>query len=83
MKESGWEFSRYGVLPDCLVAYLRPRTGGTNFRFTFRPRFGLAAKSAPSLVYDYYNPEARAVVAPTKFVVSEKPLTSPAQAERE
>ncbi|HYP00335.1 MAG TPA: MG2 domain-containing protein [Pyrinomonadaceae bacterium] len=83
MKESGWEFSHYDVLPDRLVVYLWPRAGGTKFAFTFRPRFGLSAKSAPSVVYDYYNPEARAVLAPTKFVVSEKPVTSPAQAGRE
>jgi hypothetical protein len=83
MKESGWEFSHYDVLPDRLVAYLWPRAGGTNFQFTFRPRFGLAAKSAPSLVYDYYNPEARAVVAPTKFVVSEQTKPTTTQAKRE
>ena len=83
MKESGWEFSRYDMLPDRLIAYLWPRAGGTKFEFTFRPRFGLNAKSAPSVVYDYYNPEARAVLAPTKFVVSEKPVTSPGQAGRE
>ncbi|HJR08223.1 MAG TPA: MG2 domain-containing protein [Pyrinomonadaceae bacterium] len=83
MKESGWEFSHYDVLPDRLVVYLWPRAGGTKFAFNFRPRFGLAAKSAPSIVYDYYNPEARAVLAPTKFTVSEKPAASPAQAGRD
>lgn len=83
MKESGWEFSHYDVLPDRLVAYLWPRAGGTKFAFTFRPRFGLNAKSAPSLVYDYYNPEARAVLAPTKFVVNEKTAPTSAQAGRE
>jgi hypothetical protein len=83
MKESGWEFSRYDVLPDRLVVYLWPRAGGTNFRFSFRPRFGLAAKSAPSVVYDYYNPEARAVLAPTKFNFADKAKPAPAQARRE
>ncbi|MCA1567535.1 MAG: carboxypeptidase regulatory-like domain-containing protein [Acidobacteria bacterium] len=83
MKESGWEFSHYDVLPDRLVVYLWPRAGGTNFQFTFRPRFGLAAKSAPSVVYDYYNPEARAVLAPTKFNFNDKAKPAPAQAKRE
>jgi hypothetical protein len=83
MKESGWEFSHYDVLPDRLVVYLWPRAGGANFQFTFRPRFGLAAKSAPSVVYDYYNPEARAVLAPTKFNVNDRAKPAPPQAGRE
>jgi hypothetical protein len=69
VKNSEWSLSRYDVLPDRLIVYLWPRHNGTKFEFKFRPRFGLTAQSAPSLVYDYYNPEARAVVAPTKFVV--------------
>jgi hypothetical protein len=69
MKESGWSINSYDVLPDRLVVYLWPRTGGTQFNFKFRPRYGINAMTAPSQVYDYYNPEARAVVAPTRFVV--------------
>jgi phosphatidate phosphatase APP1 len=69
MKNSGWYFSRYDVLPDRVIIYLWPRYDGTKFEFKFRPRFGLTAQTAPSLLYDYYNPEARTVVAPTKFVV--------------
>jgi uncharacterized protein YfaS (alpha-2-macroglobulin family) len=83
MKESGWEFSHYDVLPDRLVVYLWPRAGGTKFQFTFRPRYGLAAKSAASVVYDYYNPEARATLAPTKFNVNDRPKPAPAEAGRE
>ena len=83
MQESGWEFSHYDVLPDRLVVYLWPRAGGTKFQFTFRPRFGLAAKSAPSLVYDYYNPEARATLAPTKFVVADKTKPAAEQAQKQ
>jgi hypothetical protein len=64
-----YSISRYDVLPDRVTVYLWPRTGGTTFEFKFRPRFGLNAQSAPSLIYDYYNPEARMVVAPTRFVV--------------
>jgi hypothetical protein len=69
VKNSGWSLSRYDVLPDRVVVYLWPRESGTKFEFKFRPRFGLVAQSAPSLLYDYYNPEARVVVAPVKFVV--------------
>jgi hypothetical protein len=57
-------------LPDRLVVYLWPRAGGTKFDFSFRPRFGLKAQSAPSVLYDYYNPEARVTVVPTRFEVN-------------
>ena len=69
MKETGRGLSRYDVLPDRLVVYLWPRAGGTRFSFSFRPRLGMRAKAAASQLYDYYNPEARAVVAPSSFVV--------------
>ena len=69
VKETGWGVDQYDVLPDRLIVYLWPQAGGTRFQFKFRPRIGLAAVTAPSAVYDYYNPEARAVVPPTKFIV--------------
>jgi hypothetical protein len=69
MKESGWSINSYDVLPDRLVLYLWPQGGGTKFDFKFRPRFGLNALNAPSQLYDYYNPEARTVVPPSRFVV--------------
>jgi len=69
MKNSGWSLNHYDVLPDRVVFYLWARAGGTEFEFKFRPRFALHAKSAASVVYDYYNPEARAVVLPATFVV--------------
>jgi CD109 antigen len=69
VEESGWTLSRYDVLPDRLVVYLWPHAGATRFRFKFRPRYGLNALTAPSQLYDYYNPEARTVVPPTRFVV--------------
>jgi hypothetical protein len=69
MKASGWEINQYDVLPDRVIVYLWPRAGGTKFSFTFKPRFGLRALSAPSILYDYYNPEAQAVVEPTQFTV--------------
>ncbi|MGB6599432.1 MAG: hypothetical protein WBE70_20105, partial [Candidatus Acidiferrum sp.] len=69
MKASGWDINEYDVLPDRLIVYLWPHAGGTKFSFTFKPRFGLKALSAPSILYDYYNPEAHAIVEPTLFVV--------------
>ena len=69
MKGSDWSISQYDVLPDRVILYLWPRAGGTKFDFKFKARFGLNAQSAASIVYDYYNPEARAIVAPVRFVV--------------
>jgi hypothetical protein len=69
MSESGWALNSYDVLPDRLVVYLWPQGGATRFQFKFRPRYGLNALTAPSQLYDYYNPEARTVVPPTRFVV--------------
>jgi len=69
VKEADWGVDQYDILPDRLIVYLWPEAGGTRFQFKLRPRFGMVAYSASSVLYDYYNPEARAVVAPTKFVV--------------
>jgi uncharacterized protein YfaS (alpha-2-macroglobulin family) len=66
VKNSGWTISLYEVLPDRVVVYLWP-SAVVKFNFKFRPRFGLNAKTAASVVYDYYNPEARAVVEPATF----------------
>jgi hypothetical protein len=69
MNESGWAFARYDILPDRVVTYLWPTAGGVKFSFKFKPRYGIKALTASSQAYDYYNPEARVVLAPTKFVV--------------
>ena len=67
-KESS-EISEYDVLPDRVVFYVWPNAGGSKFNFTFKPRFAMNAAAAPSILYDYYNPDARATVAPARFVV--------------
>jgi CD109 antigen len=67
--ESDWSISRYDILPDRIVLYMWSKAGGTNFNFKFRPRYGINAQTPASIVYDYYNPEARATVAPLKFLV--------------
>ena len=69
MKKAGGTINRYDVLPDRVVVYIWPKDGGVQFNFKFRPRIGMNARTAPSSVYDYYNPESRAVVAPARFKV--------------
>lgn len=69
VKNAGYAINHYDVLPDRVIFYLWPRAGGCKFSFQFRSRFGTKAQSAASILYDYYNPEARAVVAPMRFVV--------------
>ncbi len=61
--------SGYDIQPDRVVFYLWPTAGGTSFSFDFQMRYRSEAMSAPSLVYDYYNPEANATVAPVRFTV--------------
>lgn len=61
--------SSYDILPDKIVVYLWADKGKKVFSFKFKPRYGINALNAPSLVYDYYNPEAKAVVAPVRFEV--------------
>lgn len=69
VRDSNYGINQYDVLPDRIIVYLWPQNGGTRFSFRFKLRYGIKAQSAPSVLYDYYNPEAKAVVAPTRFVV--------------
>ncbi|MGC1621054.1 MAG: hypothetical protein WA765_21365 [Candidatus Acidiferrum sp.] len=46
-----------------------PSAGGTSFAFDFRTRYRIEAMTVPSVVYDDYNPEANATVAPVRFTV--------------
>jgi A-macroglobulin TED domain/Alpha-2-macroglobulin family/Carboxypeptidase regulatory-like domain/MG2 domain/A-macroglobulin receptor binding domain/Alpha-2-macroglobulin bait region domain len=69
MKDSGWDVNQFDVQPDRVIVYLWPRAGGTSFSFSFTTRFGFEAETTPSVLYDYYNPDARAVVAPTRITV--------------
>lgn len=59
----------YEVQPDKVEFYLWPRAGGASFQFKFRMRYRMEAMSGPSLLYDYYNPESTAAVAPVRFTV--------------
>jgi hypothetical protein len=67
--EADWSVSHYDVLPDRIVLYMWSRAGGTKLNFKFKPRYGINAQTPASVVYDYYNPEARAVEQPLKFTV--------------
>jgi len=59
----------YEVQPDRVVFYIWPAAGGSRFGFDFRLRYRMESSGAPSALYDYYNPEAAAVVAPVIFSV--------------
>jgi uncharacterized protein YfaS (alpha-2-macroglobulin family) len=67
--ETALGVSGYEIQPDRVVFYLWPTAGGSSFGFDFRMRYRIEAMTAPSLVYDYYNPEANAAVAPVLFNV--------------
>ncbi|HKV39859.1 MAG TPA: alpha-2-macroglobulin family protein, partial [Blastocatellia bacterium] len=70
VRGSNWEVGQYDILPDRVLVYVWPKAGGSKFSFRFRPRFAMTAESAPSTLYDYYNPEARVVLRPTLFRVN-------------
>jgi len=67
--DSDWSLSRYDILPDRIVIYMWSKAGGTNINFKFKPRYGINAQTPSSFVYDYYNDEAKATLAPLKFEV--------------
>jgi hypothetical protein len=60
---------RYDVLPDRIVLYLWPVAGGVSLDFDLRARMPMAAKTASSILYDYYNPEALSEIAPVGWQV--------------
>jgi A-macroglobulin receptor binding domain len=64
---------RYDILPDRVLFYLWPKAGGASFDFIVRTRMPMVAKSSASTLYDYYNPEALAEVAPVRWIVAAKP----------
>ena len=66
-RETG-SIQAYEVQPDRIVFYVWPEASGSRFEFRFRLRYGIDAMTAPSLIYDYYNPEANATVVPVRFV---------------
>ena len=74
MNGSDWNISQYEIRPDRVIVYLWPKAGGIDFNFTFRERYEVNALTAPSVLYDYYNPDAQAVVRPSRIDVRETNL---------
>jgi hypothetical protein len=69
IEASDWTINRYDVLPDRVVVYLWPRKEPIRFNFKFKLRYGIEAQTSASQLYDYYNPEAKTVIAPKLFIV--------------
>jgi hypothetical protein len=69
INKSGWSLSRYDILPDRLILYLWPRAGGVKVAFSLKPRYGVKARTAPSKLYDYYNPDAQVTLPPEDFII--------------
>jgi hypothetical protein len=69
VNDSSLGVNRYDVLPDRVVLYLWPTAGGVSFDFYVRARMPMLAKSAASVLYDYYNPEALSETAPVRWAV--------------
>jgi len=59
----------YEVAPDHVTFYVWPDANDTKFSFIFRPRYAIRAMSARSVLYDYYNPDARTVLPPLTLIV--------------
>ncbi|MBL8152365.1 MAG: hypothetical protein JNN15_20765 [Blastocatellia bacterium] len=67
--DGAYGISSYEILPDRLIVYFWAYKNATTFKFKFRPKYKMKAKSASSQVYNYYNPEESATVAPSLFVI--------------
>jgi hypothetical protein len=67
-----WTISRYELQPDRIVFYLWSwKAEGSHFRFRFTPRYAIRAKAAPATLFDYYNPDLKAILAPQTFSVAD------------
>ena len=44
----------FEVAPDHVTFYVWPRAADSKFRFVFRPRFAMRARTAQSVLYDYF-----------------------------
>src|SRR6202140_3156648 len=64
LQDSG---QQYEIRPDRVVFYVWPSAGGKKLSFSFKTRYRMNANTSPSILYDYYNPEANATVAPVRF----------------
>ena len=69
LEDSTLGIDRYEVLPDRVILYLWPTAGGASLDFYVRARMPMVAKTAVSVLYDYYNPEALTEIAPVPWRV--------------
>jgi hypothetical protein len=60
----------FEVAPDRVIFYVWPQAADSKFRFLFRPRFKMKAYTAPSVLYDYYNPDEKVSVGPLVMAVN-------------
>jgi hypothetical protein len=61
----------YEIAADHVTFYVWPRAADVKFRFLFRTRYAIKARSAQSTLYDFYNPDARVVLPPQTFIVGQ------------
>ena len=59
----------FEVAPDHVTLYIWPRAADSRVHFVFRPRFAMKARANATIVYDYYNPDERMVLAPALFEI--------------
>jgi hypothetical protein len=69
MNASERDIDEYNSSPDRLIFTSGPAPSARSSRLTSELRFGPKALAAPSILYDYFNPEAHAVVEPVLFNV--------------
>ncbi len=62
---------RYDIAGNRLLVYLENLSAEAPVRFDYslRARYPMRAKTPPSELYDYYNPDVRVVLRPTEMVV--------------
>jgi hypothetical protein len=65
--------SKYSITPERVTFYAWPHQATTRFSFSVRPRLAMTAKTAPSLIYDYYNPDQWQAAAPLQLTVRSAP----------
>ena len=72
-KGEGVRLSRFDLTGRQIILYLEDLAYGQPFAFTFRLRakYPMKAQAPPSVAYDYYNPDLRAVARPQAVTVSE------------
>jgi hypothetical protein len=68
-KEMSWH-TWFEVFPDRVVFYMWAMIDN-QITFSFTPRFAGNMVTAPSCLYDYYNPEERLTLPPHRFSFDE------------